>query len=49
MTDQELRFMAIQILQQFPAEAVDARRLHALMGELIDMWLYGENEFLTNE
>ena len=49
MTDQELRFMAIQILQQFPAEAIDAKRLHAFMGELIDMWLYGDIDPDTEE
>ena len=40
MTEQELKFMALQIAQQLPADFEDARKLHIYIGELIEQWLY---------
>ena len=40
MSEQELKFMALQIAQQLPADFEDARKLHQFIGELIEQWLY---------
>lgn len=44
MTDQDLRFMALNLASQFPEDVNDAIRLHEIIGELITQWLYGAKQ-----
>ena len=40
MSEQELKFMALQLATQLPEEYEDAKKLHAYIGEIIEQWLY---------
>lgn len=40
MLDRDLRMQALMLATQLPDDEVTARRVHQMLGELIDHWIY---------
>lgn len=43
MIDRDLRHIAMQMASQLPDDLQSARRVHALLGELIEGWLFQDS------
>lgn len=42
MLDRELKMVALSLATQLPDDEMTARRVHAMLGELLDIWIFNE-------
>lgn len=43
MLDRDLRIQALTLATQLPDDEMTARRVHAMLGELIDNWIFKDS------
>jgi len=51
MLDRDLKVIAMQMAAHLPDDETTSRRVYALLGELIDQWLYNQpsNPFMAGD
>lgn len=43
MLDRDLRMQALTLATQLPDDEISARKVHAMLGELIEQWIYRDS------